>query len=484
MLLALDAGNSNITIGAFEETKLIGRWRLRTIHEQTADEWGVLMRNLFALASLDLARVDGIIIASVVPTLDAPLHAMSQRYFHTTPLFVTPDTDIGLKVLYDNPREVGADRVVNGVAAFHRYGGPSVVVDLGTTINFDVVSANAEYLGGMICPGIGMSISGLFAKTARLPMVDLREPAPAHRQEHGEQHSIRAVLWIRRLDRRNRRPRGGRAGQPDQGDRHRRPGAIDRARGALGARDQRRPDARRPGNHMAPQPEEVAEEASWPSNYFNYFTEVEERFQKARGTGLFLMSPLDWALVETWKNAGVPLEAVLRGIDAAFEKWRAKKKRGQNVNSVAYCSQAVLAEAQAMAGVACARRRQESSAPFTLEALEGYLAANAEQIRRQDGMSEIADAVERLASGAAALYHDLEDLEQRLTALEDKMIALARSRQTDDQLLAARRELDLQLRPYRGKMTAPQIAMLEKQYLERQLLESAGLPRLSLFYLK
>jgi len=176
MLLALDAGNSNITIGAFEEAKLIGRWRLRTIHDQTADEWGVLMRNLFALASLDLARVDGIIIASVVPTLDAPLLAMSQRYFHTTPLFVTPETDIGLKVLYDNPREVGADRVVNGVAAFHHYGGPSVVVDLGTTINFDVVSANAEYLGGMICPGIGMSITGLFAKTARLPMVDLREP--------------------------------------------------------------------------------------------------------------------------------------------------------------------------------------------------------------------------------------------------------------------------------------------------------------------
>jgi len=176
MLLALDAGNSNITIGAFEAQKLIGRWRLRTIHDQTADEWGVLMRNLFALSSLDLARVDGIIIASVVPTLDAPLAAMAERYFHSVPLFVTPETDIGLKVLYDNPKEVGADRVVNGVAAFHRYGGPSLVVDLGTTINFDVVSANAEYLGGMICPGIGMSITGLFAKTARLPMVGLRQP--------------------------------------------------------------------------------------------------------------------------------------------------------------------------------------------------------------------------------------------------------------------------------------------------------------------
>src|ERR1700677_1205819 len=235
---------------------------------------------------------------------------------------------------------------------------------------------------------------------------------------------------------------------------------------------------------MAPESEKIKDEAAWPSNYFNYFTEVEERFQKARGTGLFLMSPLDWALVETWKNAGVPLEAALRGIDAAFEKWRTKKKRGQNVNSVAYCSQAVLLEAQAMAGVAPARGRKESAAPFTLDALEGYLAANAEQIRKQSGFDDVAAAVDRLTSEAAALFHDLEDLEQRLTALEDKMIALARSRQTEEDLLRARRGLDLQLRVYRGKMTAPQLAMLEKQYLERQLLESAGLPRLSLFYLR
>ncbi len=177
MLLALDAGNSNITIGAFEDRALVRRWRLRTIHEQTADEWGVLMRNLFALSSLDLAKVDGIIISSVVPMVDGPLALMGERYFQTKPLFVTPDTDIGIKVLYDNPREVGADRVVNGVAAFHRYGGPAVVVDLGTTINFDVVSANGEYLGGMICPGIGMSISGMFGRTAKLPMVDFREPS-------------------------------------------------------------------------------------------------------------------------------------------------------------------------------------------------------------------------------------------------------------------------------------------------------------------
>jgi hypothetical protein len=237
---------------------------------------------------------------------------------------------------------------------------------------------------------------------------------------------------------------------------------------------------------MAAKSEKVTpEETAWPSNYFNYFTEAEERFQKARGTGLFLMSPLDWALVEAWKNAGVPLEAVLRGIDAAFEKWRAKKKRGQDVNSVAYCSQAVMLEAQAMAGVAPSPGGpKESSAPFTLEALQAYLTANAEQIHRLEGLEEVAAAVEHMASDAPTLYRDLENLERRLTALEDKMIALVRSRQTDEQLFQARRELDVQLRPYRGKMTAPQLAMLEKQYLERQLLESAGLPRLSLFYLK
>ncbi len=229
---------------------------------------------------------------------------------------------------------------------------------------------------------------------------------------------------------------------------------------------------------------EVNQEAAWPSNYFNYFTEVEERFQKARGTGLFLMSPLDWALVESWKNAGVPLEAVLRGIDAAFDNWRARKKRGQNVNSVAYCAQAVMVEAQAMAGVAPARGRKESAAPFSLEALEKYLAENAGAIRKQAAFEDIAAAVDRLATDAPALFGDLEDLERRLSALEEKMIALVRTRQSEDDVVRARRELDLQLRPYRGKMTAAQIALLEKQYLERLLLESAGLPRLSLFYLR
>jgi len=176
VLLALDAGNSNITIGAFEGRKMQAQWRLRTVYEQTADEWGILLRNLFAPAGLDIAAVDGIIISSVVPPIDSTLAAMTQRYFGTDALFVGPRTDLGLVICYDNPNEVGADRLVNGVAGFYKYGGPCVIVDFGTTINFDVISKDAEYLGGAIAVGIGIAVDALFSKTARLPLVDFRPP--------------------------------------------------------------------------------------------------------------------------------------------------------------------------------------------------------------------------------------------------------------------------------------------------------------------
>ncbi|MDX1980626.1 MAG: type III pantothenate kinase [Bryobacteraceae bacterium] len=176
MLLALDVGNTNVTIGVFDGARLLHNWRLRTVHEQTSDEWGILLRNLFAIGGPDSAGITGIIIASVVPILDASLAAMARRYFGIDAMFVTPASNTGMPVKYENPKEVGADRIVNAVAALHKYGGPCVVVDLGTAITFDAVSRDGAYLGGVICPGIGISISGLFAKTARLPMVDFREP--------------------------------------------------------------------------------------------------------------------------------------------------------------------------------------------------------------------------------------------------------------------------------------------------------------------
>ena len=222
----------------------------------------------------------------------------------------------------------------------------------------------------------------------------------------------------------------------------------------------------------------------WVYNYFNYFTEIEEHFQRARGTSLFLLSTLDWALIENWKNAGVPVEAVMRGIDAAFEKWRARKVKTQMVNSLAFCAQAVLTEAQIMAGTAQPRARREVAPPFDQDALRTYLGENSTAVRAVEGYTEIADALKRLAEETDRQYADLEALEQRLTVLEEKMVAIARTRQSEEDLLAARREMDRQLRPYRGKMTADQLSMLEKQYLERTLLEKAGLPRLSLFYMR
>ncbi len=176
MLLAIDAGNTNITIGVFEGRSLAASWRLRTIREQTADEWGILFRNLFSLASLDTGAVKGIIIASVVPPLNAALDAMARRYFCTEPLFVTAESDLGLAIRYENVAEVGADRLVNAVAAYAKYGGPCVVVDLGTAITFDVISREREYVGGLIAAGVTISIDALFSRTARLPMVAFRKP--------------------------------------------------------------------------------------------------------------------------------------------------------------------------------------------------------------------------------------------------------------------------------------------------------------------
>jgi len=180
MLLVLDVGNTNTVLGVFagdsRRSELVAHWRVATIWTQTADEYGVLFRNLFALANLEVASMKGIIISSVVPPVDSVLREVCERYFHTKPLFVEPGIKTGMPVLYENPGEVGADRVVNGVAAFEKYGGPCIIVDFGTATTFDAVSAKGEYLGGVITPGIGISADALFERTARLPRVDIRKP--------------------------------------------------------------------------------------------------------------------------------------------------------------------------------------------------------------------------------------------------------------------------------------------------------------------
>ena len=184
MLLVIDVGNTNTVLGVFTRSEsdasryagLAANWRVTTVVTQTVDEYGVLFRNLFAMDKVDVKGISGIVISSVVPPLDSTLRQVCERYFNTRPLFIEPGIKTGMPVLYDNPAEVGADRIVNSVAAFEKYGGPCIVVDFGTATTFDCVSAKGEYMGGVICPGLGISADALFEKTARLPRVDIRKP--------------------------------------------------------------------------------------------------------------------------------------------------------------------------------------------------------------------------------------------------------------------------------------------------------------------
>lgn len=176
MLLTIDVGNSNTVLGVFRGQELIANWRLTTAREQTVDEYGVLTRNLFTLAGLDRNDITGVIISSVVPPVNWTLGEMSRVYFGKKALFVEMGVKTGMAVLVDNPSEVGADRIVNGVAAFHQYGGPCIVVDFGTAITFDAISAKCEYLGGVIAPGLGIAAEALFARAAKLPRVEIKDP--------------------------------------------------------------------------------------------------------------------------------------------------------------------------------------------------------------------------------------------------------------------------------------------------------------------
>lgn len=176
MLLALDVGNTNTVLGFFRGTELVAHWRLTTARDQTVDEYGILTRELFTLAGIDPASVSGLIISSVVPPLNSTLQEMAERYFHMKALFIEPGVKTGVAVVVDNPQEVGADRIANSAAAFAKYGGPCIVVDFGTAMNFDVISERGEFIGGVLAPGMGIASEALFARAARLFRVEIKDP--------------------------------------------------------------------------------------------------------------------------------------------------------------------------------------------------------------------------------------------------------------------------------------------------------------------
>lgn len=228
-------------------------------------------------------------------------------------------------------------------------------------------------------------------------------------------------------------------------------------------------------------------------NYFNYYTEIEERFQQARGSSIFLLSPLDWALIESWKQSDIPLEAVLKGVDRAFEKWHARKRKFQQVNSLAYCSQEVLTAAKEIAEGGGNREAVPVDDTFEATRISEFFKANAEQLDQcaqaaREPLTSVAKAtaesVRKLADAADAdTLGDLEAVDQRLTILEEKLLAAATQSLSEDDLLASRMRLQKQLAPYRSKMSTEQLALLERQYIHRESFQQAKIPRLSLFFL-
>ena len=244
-------------------------------------------------------------------------------------------------------------------------------------------------------------------------------------------------------------------------------------------------------------------------NYFNYFTEIEELYQRRRGTTL-LLSTLDWALIETWKNAGIPLEAVLRGIDEAFDKYDQRPSKTKKVNSLAYCSQAVLLAAEDMkeAAVGTPPSQNQPEPPFDSAQIVSFLSENAARLEKSSLASKTPSGSETRAPGRAGLpigplaeetaaslrsmAHEiesstkaprLEDLERRLTVLEEKLLAILMATAPDEELVEVRTQADRDIAPYRRNMTAAQVEQLHKQYVRKRLLERTGVPRLSLFYM-
>ncbi|MBZ5523095.1 MAG: hypothetical protein LAP21_12730 [Acidobacteriia bacterium] len=228
-------------------------------------------------------------------------------------------------------------------------------------------------------------------------------------------------------------------------------------------------------------------------NYFNYFTEIEQHYQRRRGSGL-LLSTLDWALIETWKEAGISLEAVLRGIDTAFDAWERRPKKTTRINSLAYCSQAVLAAAEDMkeAAVGTARSAETAAPGLEAEAIVKFLSANAARLRAIDAPDAVRQVAEQCAAtlselaesmGGTAAPLRLEDLERHLTVLEEKLLAAMTISAKEAELLAIRAQADREIATYRSKMTSAQIEQLMKQFTHKRLFELAKMPRLSLFYM-
>ena len=357
MLLALDVGNTNTVLGLYrldgEKPELAAHWRVTTHRTQTADEYGVLFVNLFEMNGMAPSQVHA--HHHLLGGAAGRVHAapgLRDLLSRSSRSLLSRASRPECRCWWIIPPNWARTGWSNAIAAFERYGGPCIVVDFGTATTFDVISAKGEYLGGAIAPGLGISADALFSRAARLSRVDIKRPAKVIGTNTVDAPAERPLLRLHRPGGRHpgahhrRAWRSSRASSPPAAWRGRSP----RTRATSPRSTTCSPSMACSSSSSAtapPSPAAARTEAHAVLNYFNYFTEIEERFQQRRGS-LLLLSTLDWALIETWREAGIPLEAALRGIDAAFDKYEARQKRGRmrRINGLAWCAQAVMEAAE------------------------------------------------------------------------------------------------------------------------------------------
>ena len=506
MLLAIDVGNTNTVLGLYnaDSPELIADWRITTHKNQTSDEYGVLFLSLFAMRQIDVSKITAIVVSSVVPPLDSTIRRLCERYFSLRPMFVEPGIKTGMPLLVDNPAELGADRIVNGVAAFARYGGPIIVVDFGTATTFDVITARGEYIGGVIAPGLGISADALFSRAAKLARVDIKRPARtigtntiAHLQSglfYGYIGLVDGIL--------ERMLAEIQAGQPDDGT----PAPKVIATGGLAHMlhndskyitaidDMLTLDGLRLLYERNRNPRSVAHPKPPPRSKCRT-TSTTSRKSKSTSSGV--AAPFCCFPRSTGRSSipGAKPECRWRLCCAAStrpstntthaRREQQTRTRMRKVNGLAWCAQAVMEAVEAMQEAAVGGAPIQTESPgLEQERIAHHLRAAAATFTAAGAtipsLAEIADA----PGAARAQPPANEELERHLSALEEKLFALLLTHTPAEELEQMRDQAARELAPYRSRMQAVQIRQIEQQFLRRRLLERYDLPRISLFYMQ
>jgi hypothetical protein len=476
LLVVVDVGNTNTVFGVYRGDRLLESFRLSTDTERTGDEYGSLLLPLFSRQGIDPLAADAVVISSVVPPLHLTLDHLAQRYFGRRPLFIEPGVRTGMPIRYDNPQEVGADRVVNSVAARERYGAPVIVVDFGTATTFDVVNAAGEYIGGIIAPGI--TFCPRFASNqGRCP-----QTRRAGGQEHRRRHPGRHLLRLRRAGGRYPRAPAGRDPGGQDGRRHRRPGRPDRQRLEAHPRRRSAADPARSQADLRAQPglsaarergvRRLSDQQDDGLDDQAYFLAIEDHFVRLRGAPL-LLSPADWQAARRWHRQGIPLELVRRALEEVFARRRERGAKGR-ISSLRYCAPAVEAawvEHSELAAPGARVAPEAFDAAARLRALAAALPADL----------PAAAALRAEIAGLARAGLDPQGVEERLAEIDRQALDAALAGLGAAERAALDAAVEQALGAVAGRLATTEVERARGRLARQVLRERLGLPMLSLF---